>query len=176
MGLSEKRGMSFWGRSQVWNQQNSFNIPNPGGVAVLQERRGEERRGKTSAWDMMRLELREGGRGRKKLGWVSDGTAGLASPGEHGGMRGGAITTLQRTKRGRACLYLHLDVCECVASAHRASYSTAHNDSSPSSLQSMSKLPIETAVGQSEPLLPLCEPIRSKQWQGKLCPYEMHCK
>lgn len=42
IGLSEDRGRTFWGRSQAWNQQNSFNIPNPGGVAVLQEKRGGE--------------------------------------------------------------------------------------------------------------------------------------
>lgn len=73
--------------------------------------RGER---KTSAWDMMRLGLRESGGWEKKKGWASDGTAGLASLGKHGGMRGGAITTPQRTKGGRECLYLYLCVCVCV--------------------------------------------------------------
>lgn len=72
------------------------------------------------------------------------------------------------------CLYLYLCVCVCVASAHRASRSTTHNDGPPSSLQSMSRLPIETTAGQWELILSPCEPIRSKQWQGKLCHYEMH--
>lgn len=44
----------------------------------------------------------------------------------------------------------------------------------PSSLQSMSRLPIETTAGQWEPSLSPCGPIRSEQWQGKLCHYEMH--
>lgn len=43
IGLSDERGRTFWGRSRTWNQQNSFNIPNPGGgVAVLHD--GEEGR------------------------------------------------------------------------------------------------------------------------------------
>lgn len=133
--------------------------------------RGER---KTSAWDMMRLGLRESGGWEKKKGWASDGTAGLASLGKHGGMRGGAITTPQRTKGGRECLYLYLCVCVCVASAHHASYSTTHNDSPPSALQSMSRLPIEMTAGQWEPILSPGEPIRSEQWQGKLCHHEMH--
>lgn len=98
IGLSEHRGRTFWGRSQAWNQQNSFNIPNPGGVAVLQDRRGRED-------ECMRYdEIRAEGGGRRKTGWASDGTAGLASPGEHGGMRGGVITTPQRTKGGSECV------------------------------------------------------------------------
>ena len=134
--------------------------------------RGER---KTSAWDMMRLGLRESVEGGKK-GWASDGTAGLASLGEHGGMRGGAITTPQRTKGGRECVsvLIFMCVCVCVASAHRASYSTTHNDSPPSALQSMSRLPIETTAGQWELILSPCEPIRSEQWQGKLCHHEVH--
>lgn len=154
IGLSEERGRTFWGRSQAWNQENSFNIPNPGGVAVLQEGREGGGRDECMRYDEIRAE----GGGEKKTGWASDGTAGLASPGEHRGMRGGAITTPQRTKGGKECVsvLIFMCACVCVASARRASYSTTHNDSPPSSLQSMSRLPIENDCGpMRSPSLPM---------------------
>lgn len=48
--------------------------------------------------------------GRGETGRACDGTAGLGSPGEHRGTRGGAITTLQRTKGGRECVYTNISI------------------------------------------------------------------
>lgn len=67
IGLSGERGRTFGGRSRAWNQQNSFNIPNPGGVAVLQEgRRGETGEDECMRYDEIRAE-RGGERRRDEL-------------------------------------------------------------------------------------------------------------
>lgn len=63
-------------------------------VGVAEGREVQER----SACDMMRLGLKEGER-KKKTGRASDGTAGLVSPGEHRGKRGGASLLCRGQRR-----------------------------------------------------------------------------
>lgn len=177
IGLSEERGRTFWGRSQAWNQENSFNIPNPGGVAVLQEGRRGEREGgvgETSAWDMMRLGMREGEKRRRdellmaQQVWPPLGNTGAWEEGRSPLRKG------QREGES-VCLYLYLCVCVCVASARRASYSTTHNDSPPSPLQSMSRLPIGNDRGPMRtPFSPHVNQLGQSNGKGKLCHYEMH--
>lgn len=134
--------------------------------------RGER---KTSAWDMMRLGLRELGGGGEKEGMSFWWHSRFGLPWEtRGHERRGDHHSTEDKGRERVSVLIFMCVCVCVASAHHASYSTTHNDSPPSALQSMSRLPIEMTAGQWEPILSPCEPIRSEQWQGKLCHHEMH--
>lgn len=172
IGLSEERGRTFWGRSQAWNQENSFNIPNPGGVAVLQE--GRRGGGETSAWDMMRLGLREGEKKRRdellmaQQVWPPLGNTGAWEEGRSPLRKG------QREGKS-VCLYLYLCVRVCVwplpavlPTVPPTMTVPPHRCSQCHGCQS------KTTAGQWDPLLSPCEPIRSKQWQGKLCHYEMH--
>lgn len=110
IGLPEERRRTFRVRSQALNQQNSFNIPNPGGVEVLQEWRREARWGEMSAWDMMRLGLREGGEKRRdellmaQQVWRPLGNTGAWEEGQsppHRGQREGESV----------CTYIYVCVC-----------------------------------------------------------------
>lgn len=108
IGLSEHRGRTFWGRSQAWNQQNSFNIPNPGGVAVLQERRGGE--DECMRYDEIRAEGGSKKKDRMSFWWHS--RFGLPW-GTRGHERRGDPHSAKDKGRERVCLFLHLGVCAC---------------------------------------------------------------
>lgn len=111
IGLSEERRRT----SEEGHSPEIKRIPLIFLILVVWQWGGEERWGdKCMRYDEIRAE--EGWGGWKRMGWASDGTAGLASPGEHGGIRGGATTTLQRTKGGSKSMSVLIFMCVCVCS------------------------------------------------------------
>lgn len=132
-------------------------------------RREREWRRETSGDECMRYdEIRNEGGGEKRQDELLMAQQVWSSLGNTGAREEGRSPICKGQREGQCvCTYIyHM----CVAGAHRAPCSTTHNSSPLWVLPSMSQLPIH----MQGPILSTCVPVRSKQWQGRLCHYEMH--